>query len=61
MMLNYQFYASINSAATVDRYDVLIPCEYAKDLFEKPQKNIFHLSDVPRDITIKRDTLSVKI
>ena len=61
MMLNYQFYASINSAATVDRYDTMIPYEYAKDLFEKPQKNIFQLSDVPRDITIKRDTLSVKI
>ena len=61
LMTDYQFYTSLNSAAVCVRYNAQIAYEYAKDLFEKPQKNIFHLSDVPRDITIKRDTLSVKM
>lgn len=38
-----------------------IPYKLCEDLFEKPMKNIFYLSDVPKDIMMKKETMSVKI
>ena len=38
-----------------------VPYHGRNDLFSKPEKNLFFLSDVPKDIMTKRDTLSVKI
>ena len=38
-----------------------VPYHGRNDLFSKPEKNLFFLSDVPKDIMTKRDSLSVKI
>jgi len=40
---------------------IYLPYSDNEELFKKPEKNIFYLSDVPKDIMIKKETMSVKI
>ena len=64
VMKNYTWYRSMDYRED-SRYPktniIDIPYNEAEDLFSKMDKNLFQLSDVPKDIMTKSDRISVKI
>jgi hypothetical protein len=61
IMIDHIWYSSENIGLHYHLNSINLRYEGREDLFEKPMKNIFYLSDVPKDIMTKKETISVKI
>ena len=61
IMNDYIWYNTSSNNPYCNMTTTTLQYEGKEDLFEKPMKNIFYLSDVPKDIMTKRETISVKM
>lgn len=61
IMHTYYFSLDMNKEITMQKLTSLVPYNGRENLFSKPEKNLFFLSDIPEDIINRQTSISVPI